>query len=284
MPSSTRGCGRGWRAAAEVRRGAIAGAAVLTGVLLVAALAPWLAPGDPLDIVARPMLPPLADPDHPAGTDRLGRDVLSGLVHGARVSLFVGCAAALATLGFGTLVGLLAGFAGGAVDAVLMRVTEAVQTVPTFLLALALTGALGPSLGTVVVAIALASWPLSARLVRAEVMRVRTLDYVAAAQLSGLPPLVVAVAVVLPGAVQPVVALFGVAVAEAILVESALAFLGLSDPNVVSWGAMVAEGRAMIRSAPHLVLLPGAAIALTVLGVSLLGDVFAASPRRPILR
>lgn len=261
-----------------MRPGAIVGAGLLGIVAVVAALAPLIGPGDPLDIVARPMLPPFEDAAHPFGTDRLGRDVLSGLLHGARVSLFVGFVAALATLGFGTLVGLLAGFAGGAVDAVLMRFTEAVQTVPTFLLALALTGALGPSLGTVILAIALASWPLSARLVRAEVMRLRTLDFVAAARLAGLSPAAVAVVVVLPGAMQPVVALFGVAVAEAILVESALAFLGLSDPNVTSWGAMVAEGRSLVRSAPHLVLLPGAAIALTVLGVSLVGDRFAALP------
>jgi len=235
-------------------------------------MAPAIVAGDPLDIVAQPMVSPLADPAHPAGTDRLGRDMLAMLVFGARVSLFVGLAGAAATLVIGVLIGLLAGFVGGTVDTVLMRITEAVQTVPTFLLALALTGAIGPSLLTVIAAIAVASWPLSARLVRAEVMRVMTLDHVAAARLCGLGPVAVALRVVLPAAVLPVVALFGITVAEAILVESAIAFLGLSDPNLLSWGAMVADGRASLRSAPHVVILPGLAIAVTVLGVTLVGD------------
>lgn len=255
-----------------MRWGKASGAAVLACVVVVALLAPVISPGDPSAMVARPLLPPLEDPRHPAGTDRLGRDVLAGLVHGARVSLLVGLAAAMATLGIGTLVGLLAGFAGGVVDPALMRVTEAVQTVPTFLLALALTGVLGPSIETVVVAIAIASWPLSARLVRGEVLRVRDLDYVGAARLAGLAPVAIAVRVVLPAAVTPVLALFAVAVAEAILVESALAFLGLSDPNVRSWGGMVADGRAVMRTAPHLVLLPGAAIACTVLAIFLTSE------------
>jgi peptide/nickel transport system permease protein len=256
------------------------GAVVLASVAAAALFAPAIASFDPLAMVARPLIPPFQDLAHPLGTDRLGRDVLSGLVHGARVSLFVGLVVALATLGVGTLVGLAAGFAGGVVDSVLMRVTEAVQTVPTFLLALALTGVLGPSLATVIAAIAFASWPLPARLVRAQVLRVRTLDYVDAARLAGLAPLRIALVVVLPGAVAPVLALFAVAVAEAILVESALAFLGLSDPNVRSWGAMVAEGRALVRTAPHVALLPGAAIALTVLAISLVGDRLGVARRR----
>jgi peptide/nickel transport system permease protein len=258
------------------RLAALIGATLLLLLATVAALAPLLAPGDPLDMVARPLLPPFADWAHPLGTDQLGRDVLGGIVHGARVSLAVGLAAAAAAIGIGIVVGTIAGFRGGLVDEALMRVTEAFQTVPTFLLALALVGVLGASAGNVVLAIALSSWPPAARLVRAEVLRVKTLDYVDAARIAGMAPLSIAFVEVLPGALQPVVALIGVTVGEAVLVESALAFLGLGDPNLVSWGGMIANGRALIRTAPWLVVLPGICVALTVIAVSLSGDGLAA--------
>ncbi|XWN34243.1 MAG: ABC transporter permease [Devosia sp.] len=252
--------------------GGVLGALLIGGVALVALFAPFLSPGDPLDMVARPLLAPFADAAHPFGTDRLGRDVLAGLIHGARTSLIVGAVAAAASLGFGALAGLVAGFAGGVVDAVVMRIAEAFQTMPTFLFALALVGGLGASMTTVIIAIALASWPAAARLVRAEVLRIRTQDYVAAAQLTGRAPVSIAFLDVFPNALQPVMALIGIAIGEAILVESALAFLGLSDPNVLSWGGMVAEGRAVVRSQPSLVVIPGIAVALTVLAFSLAGD------------
>lgn len=256
--------------------GALLGGTLLVALLAVAALAPAIAPGDPLDMVARPLLAPFADPAFPLGTDQLGRDVLAGLVHGARVSLAVGTAAAAAAIGAGILVGTLAGFAGGWIDDLLMRLTEAFQTVPTFLLALALVSVLGASSLNVVLAIALSAWPPTARLVRAEVLRLRTADYVDAARLAGRAPLAIAFLEILPGALQPVVALVGITVGEAILVESALAFLGLGDPNLQSWGGMVANGRALIRTDPLLVVLPGAAIALAVLAVTLTSDAFAA--------
>lgn len=248
------------------------GPALLLLLALAALLAPMLAPGDPLDMVARPLTAPFSDARFPLGTDQLGRDVWAGLVHGARVSLVVGLAAAAATLGAGILIGTLAGFWGGFADDALMRLTEAFQTVPTFLLALALVSVLGASAGNVVLAIAVASWPPAARLVRAEVLRVKTLDYVDAARVAGRAPLAIAFIEILPGALQPVVALAGITVGEAILVESALAFLGLGDPNLQSWGSMVANGRALIRTAPSLVVLPGLCIALAVLAVSLTGD------------
>lgn len=252
--------------------GGLVGAACLALFAFVAAAAPWLSPGDPLDLLARPMLAPLTDPRFPLGTDHLGRNVLAMLIHGARVSLVVGLAAAAGTIGIGILVGTLAGFLGGRPDAVLMRITEAFQTVPTFLLALALVSVRGASTINVVLAIAVSSWPATARLVRAEIMSLRQREYVDAARMAGLHPLEIAFREVLPGALHPVVALVGVTVGAAILVESALAFLGLSDPNQVSWGALIAEGRQVIRVAPHLVTLPGVAVALAVLSVSLLGD------------
>ncbi len=256
--------------------GGALGATVLLCLVVVGALAPWLAPGDPLDMVARPLTAPFTDPRFPLGTDQLGRNVLAGLIHGARVSITVGGAAAAAAIGVGMVIGTCAGFAGGRLDEALMRVTEAFQTVPTFLLALALVSVLGASAANVVIAIGLSSWPPTARLVRAEVLRLRGADYVDAARVAGRAPLAIAFFEVLPGALQPVVALIGITVGEAILVESALAFLGLSDPNLISWGGMVANGRALLRSAAYLVIFPGIAIAIAVLAVTLAGDGLAA--------
>jgi peptide/nickel transport system permease protein len=258
------------------------GAVGLGLLVTVAVLAPVLAPGDPLDIVGRGLLPPFSDPRFPLGTDTLGRDVLAQVIHGARVSLVVGLAAAAGAIMVGAVVGTAAGFLGGRTDAVLMRVTEAFQTVPTFLLALAMVSALGPSLGNVVLAIAISSWPATARLVRAEVMSLRQREYVDAARMAGLGPVAVAFREVLPGALQPVAALVGITVGAAILVESALAFLGLSDANLVSWGGMIADGRAVIRTVPSLVVIPGLCVALAILSVSLVGDAAAAklSPQR----
>lgn len=253
-------------------KGGLLGALVLLIIALAALLAPWIAPGDPLNMVARPLTAPFTDMRFALGTDQLGRNVLAGLVHGARVSILVGCAAAAAALGVGIIIGTLAGFAGRQVDDGLMRITEAFQTVPTFLLALALVSVLGSSAANVVIAIGVSSWPPAARLVRAEVMRLKSADYVDAARLAGRAPLAIAFLEVLPGALQPVIALIGITVGEAILVESALAFLGLSDPNLVSWGDMIANGRAQLRTAPYLVVIPGLAIAATVLAVSLAGD------------
>ena len=253
-------------------RSGLLGLAWLAILGLLALAAPLIAPGDPLDFVARPLIPPLIDAAHPMGTDQFGRDVWALLVHGARVSLMVGLAAAAGAISLGILVGTLAGFLGGRVDDVLMRITEAFQTVPTFILALALVSALGPSTQTVVAAIAISSWPATARLVRAEILSLRHREYVDAARMAGSRELDIAFREVLPGALHPVVALVGVTVGAAILVESALAFLGLSDPNQVSWGGMIADGREAIRVAPFLVVIPGIAVALAVLAVSLVGD------------
>lgn len=252
--------------------GGLIGGLVLLVMAVMALCAHLIAPGDPLNMVARPLTPPFTDPRFPLGTDHLGRSVLAGLVHGAGVSMTVGAAAAAAAISVGILVGTFAGFSGRIIDDALMRITEAFQTVPTFLLALALVSVLGASAGNVVIAIGISSWPPTARLVRAEVLRLKGSNYVDAARLAGRRPLAIAFLEVLPGALQPVVALIGITVGEAILVESALAFLGLSDPNLVSWGGMVANGRALLRTASYLVILPGLAIAVAVLAVTLSGD------------
>ena len=248
------------------------GLAVLCLLALTALFAGVLFPRDPLSIVGPALLPPFSDASLPLGTDRLGRDVLAELVHGARASLAVGIAAAVVALVFGSLIGTLAGFAGGLVDEALMRVVDAFQIVPAFLLALAFVSVIGASLPVVVLAIALGAWTGPARLARAEVLSIRERDYVAAARVIGMRPLEIALREILPNALPPVLALSSVIVASSILVEAALSFLGLSDPNIVTWGSMISEGRNVLRSAPFLSIMPGIALMVTVLGVYLFSE------------
>ncbi len=264
--------------------GSAAGALLLLLLAGVAVSAPWLFPGDPLAIAGEPLVEPLTDPTLPLGTDRLGRDVAAELAHGARTSLAIALTAAAAALVCGALVGTAAGFTGGLADDVLMRITEAFQTVPGFLLALAFVSVAGPSLGVIAAAIALSAWTAPARLARAEVLSVRERDYVAAARVAGMHPVEIALREVLPNAVPPVLALASVIVAQAILVEAALSFLGLGDPNHVTWGGMIAEGRTVLRTAPFLSIIPGLALVATVLAVYLTGEaaVEAAAVRRSL--
>jgi peptide/nickel transport system permease protein len=238
----------------------------------VALTAPLLFPGDPLAIAGPPLLQPFVDPAFPLGTDRLGRDVLAGLAHGARASLAVGIAAAAMALAFGALMGTVAGFAGGLIDEALMRVVDAFQIVPGFLLALAFVSVTGASLPVVILAIALGAWTGPARLARAEVLSIRERDYVAAARVIGMHPLEIALREVLPNALPPVLALSSVIVAGAVLTEAALSFLGLGDPNIVTWGSMIAEGRNVLRSAPFLSIVPGLGLVVAVLGVYLFAE------------
>ncbi|MAS13565.1 MAG: peptide ABC transporter permease [Nitratireductor sp.] len=250
----------------------VAGLCLLVLLAAMALAAPLLFPGDPLAIVGQPMTAPFTDPALPLGTDRLGRDVAAGLMYGARTSLLVGLATALVALAAGALVGTVAGLAGGLVDEALMRVVDAFQIVPGFLLALAFVSVTGASLPVIIFAIALGAWTGPARLVRAEVLSIRERDYVAAARVIGMHPAEIALREVLPNALPPVLALTAVIVATAVLVEAALSFLGLGDPNVVTWGSMIAEGRNVLRIAPHLSIVPGLGLVATVLGVYLLGE------------
>jgi peptide/nickel transport system permease protein len=250
----------------------VIGAVVLVLLGLVALLAPVLIAGDPLAIVATPLTAPFFDAAVPLGTDRLGRSVLAGLIHGARTSLLVGLAAAAVAITVGSLVGTAAGLAGGLIDEALMRLADAFQTVPGFLLALAFVSVIGPSLPVVVLAIALGAWTGPARLARAEVLSIRERDYVAAARVIGMHPAEIALRQVLPNALPPVLAYAAVIVAGAILTEAALSFLGLGDPNSVTWGSMIAEGRTVLRSQPFLSIIPGLALVVTVLGVYLFGE------------
>jgi peptide/nickel transport system permease protein len=250
----------------------LAGFLILATIALLALTAPYLFPKDPLSIVGAPLTPPLSNAAFPLGTDSLGRDVFAGLVHGARASLAVGISAAAAALMLGTIMGTLSGFAGGLVDEALMRVTDAFQIVPSFLLALAFVSTIGASMPVVVLAIALGAWADPARLTRAQVLSIRERDYVASARAIGMHPLEIAFRQILPNALPPVLALAAIIVAAAILTEAALSFLGLGDPNIVTWGSMISEGRNVLRSAPFLSVIPGIGLLVTVLGVYLLSE------------
>lgn len=250
----------------------IAGVSILASVTLVALAAPWLFPGDPLDMVGMPTLWPGEDPAYPLGTDSLGRDLAAGLAHGARVSLLMGISAAAIGLVIGTTVGAVAGYCGGWVDNVLVRITELFQTVPTFLLVIVLVSIREPSALSIALAIGVASWPTVARLVRAQFRGLRHADFVAAAVVSGAQPARIIIRHILPSAMSPIVVTASVMVANAILTEAGLSFLNLGDPNLVSWGSIIGDGRQLLRTAWYLTALPGAAIAITVMAINLAGD------------
>ncbi|MEP7457092.1 ABC transporter permease [Phyllobacterium sp. SB3] len=247
------------------------GIALLLVLILIALFAPLIAPGDPLAISGEAMLRPFASEAHLLGTDRLGRDVLAGLVHGTRTTLLVAFFSAAAALVVGSAVGTISGFLGGFADTVLMRITEAFQTVPGFLLALAAVSVTGPSVPTLIFAISLGNWTQAARVTRAEVLSLRERDFVAAARTMGMRPLEIAFREILPNAFGPTASLAAISVATAILIEAALSFLGFGDPNRVTWGSMIAEGRTVLRAAPYLSIIPGIALVVTVLSVHLIG-------------
>ena len=257
------------------------GLALLVAGIGLALLAPILFEGDPLDLKGRPLTPPFVDPGLPLGTDRLGRDILAGLLHGARATLATSAGVALIALLVGSTVGAVAGYLGGFADEVLMRIADATQTVPPFVLALALVSVAGPTQPVIVAALAAGAWTGPARVVRAQVLSLRERPFVEASRLLGRSPLAVAVEVVLPNALGPTIALASVIVAGAILAEAALSFLGLGDPNRASWGALIAEGRSVLRTAPHVIFAPGLAVTATVLAVSLAGEGLAKALARP---
>ena len=251
---------------------ALLGGALLLGVATLALLAPWLFPGDPLDMVGPPLLWPGQNAEFPLGTDSLGRNVMACLAHGARVSLAVGVVAAAFSLTVGLVVGALAGYFGGLTDDVLVRLTELFQTIPSFLLVVVVVAIGQPTVPVIVFAIGLASWPTIARLVRAEFRTLREADFVLAARSQGFSHLRIIAQEMLPNALPPVIVTTSVLVASAILIESALSFMGMGDPNAVSWGSMVGDGRELLRTAWFLTALPGLAIVLTVLALNLVGD------------
>lgn len=252
--------------------GSVIGLLILAVVLLVAVLGPLIFPQSPWRMVQRPFLAPMAVDGFLFGTDALGRDVAAGLIHGARVSLLVGLVSTLAALAIGVPLGAVAGYAGGRVDDALMRFTEFFQTIPSFALAIVLVAILQPSIYSMVAAIAIVSWPPVARLVRGEVLSLRSREYVQAAVVTGHTGGWIIWREILPNTLSPIIVLASLMVATAILLESSLSFLGLGDPNLMSWGYMVGAGRTVIRQAWWITVFPGIAILLTVLALNLVGE------------
>lgn len=251
---------------------ALLGLVLLLVVVAVALAAPVLFPKDPLGLAGRPLQWPNLAGRFPLGTDPSGRDIAAQIFHGARVSLLIGLVATVISIAIGIVVGAIAGFYGGLADDVLMRVTEAFQTLPNFLLLLVLVAVFGSDITTVTVAIGLVSWPASARLTRAEFLTLRNREFVQACRVLGMGDLRIIFREILPNALPPVIVYASVVMAVAILLESALAFLSLSDPNVASWGNLIGAGRSVLRTQWYVSAIPGIAILVTVLAVSLVGQ------------
>lgn len=247
------------------------GLAILALLLFFVLCADWLYPGNPWRMAGRPNLPPLS-PGFPAGTDMLGRNLAAGLVHGARATLAVAFGVMAIATSTGIIVGLAAGYLGGKTDALLMRLTEFVQTIPGFLLTLLIVAILSATPRDVIFAIALISWPSVARVVRAETLALRRLDWVRAARLGGLSQTRIALLHVLPNVLPQVVIQASLMVASAIMIESSISFLGLGSRDAISWGFLLGSGRTAFSVNWWLPTLPGFAIFFTVLAFNLVGD------------
>ncbi len=250
----------------------LVGIIIILTTIAMAVLAGWVYPDGPWTIAGTPRQWPGVNPAYPLGTDSLGRDLAAGVLHGARVSLAVGGAAALFSIIIGTVFGGVSGYYGGWVDDVLMRITDAMQTIPSFLSAIAIVGIVGASLPTIVLAIAIVSWPMIARLVRAEFLRLRTYDFVQSCRIIGMSDFRIIFGQILPNCLAPIIVASSVLVATAIIVEASLSFLGLGDPNQMSWGTILGNGRSALRSAWYITAVPASALVLTVLALNLIGD------------
>jgi peptide/nickel transport system permease protein len=251
--------------------GAVAGLVILAIVGLTAVLAPILFPFSPWEMRGVPFMPP-GEMGFLLGSDSLGRDVAAGIAHGTVVSLLVGGVSTVAALAIGITLGAVAGYAGGRVDDAVMRFTEFFQTIPSFVLAVVLVAIFTPSITSIVIAIAIVSWPPVTRVVRAEFLSLRAREFVQAAEVLGRSRLAIMLTEILPNALSPIIVLASLMVATAILLESALSFLGLGDPNLMSWGFMIGAGRSVIRLAWWMSVFPGIAIFLTVLALNLVGE------------
>ena len=248
------------------------GLVLLAVILLLAVSAPIVYPGDPWNIVARPFIWPGEDARLPLGSDSLGRDVAAGIFHGARISLIIGVVATLTAVLIGCTVGALAGFYGGWIDSLLMRLTEIFQTMPFFVFTIVVVAIFKPSVVTIVIAIATVSWPSVARLVRGQFLSLRTREFVQASIAMGMGDARIIFRQILPNTLAPIIVMASVMVATAILTEASLSFLGLGDPNVMTWGTMIGSGRPMLRTAWYLTALPGVAILVAVLAINLVGE------------
>lgn len=251
---------------------AVIGLALLLIVIAMALSADYFFPRDPLALAGRPLVWPGDSPRFLLGTDNSGRDIAAQIFHGARVSLLIGLVATSIAVVIGVVIGALAGYYGGLVDTILMRLTEAFQTLPNFLLLLVLVAVFGSTIVTVTIAIGVVSWPAPARLTRAEFLSLRNREFVQACRTLGMKDGQIIFREILPNALPPIIVYASVVMAVAILLESALAFLRLSDPNVASWGNLIGLGRDVLRVQWYVSAIPGVAILITVLAVSLVGQ------------
>lgn len=253
-------------------RAALAGLIMLALIFGMAVSAKALFPDDPWEMVGQPFIWPGHERTFALGTDMLGRDLASGLFHGAKISLLIGFAATLLAVAFGTAIGAVAGYYRGPVDDLLMRFTELFQTIPQFIFAIVVVAILTPSVSNVTFAIAVVAWPPIARLVRAEFLALREREFVQAAISIGMGDARIIFTQILPNAMGPIIVTGSLMVATSILTEAGLAFLGLGDPNVMSWGTIIGAGRDALRSAWYITAIPGLAILGTVLALNLVGE------------
>jgi peptide/nickel transport system permease protein len=251
-------------------RAAVIGAALAIVLVALSVLAPLATPYDPLRQSGLPLLPP--DPAHPMGTDDLRRDVFAQVLYGERVSLAIGLSAAIIALAIGVLLGSVAGFFGGAVDDVVMRVVELFQVIPRLFLAILLVALFGQQVTVTAIAIGVLSWPGAARVLRAEFLARREAEYVMAARVLGAGPLHLIAREILPNAFSPMIVITSLNVGSAILLEAGLAFLGLSDANVPSLGRMLLQSIQFLQVAWWMSMFPGNVLALLVLSMNLIGD------------
>lgn len=247
-----------------------AGLVVLGALVAAATAAPWLAPIDPFAMSGAALAPPGAA--HPFGTDDLGRDVFSGVVHGAWTSLQVGLTASICAITIGVVVGGMAGLRGGFTDTLLMRATEFVQAIPGFFLVIVIVSLFGGHLWLIVAVIGLTAWPATARVFRAQVMSIAARDFVAAARAAGSRDRRILWCHVIPLAAPVLAAQVSHQAGGAILAEAGLSFLGLGDPSVTSWGTQLGAAHHMVREGWWMTVFPGLAVTLTVLGCNLIAD------------
>ena len=250
---------------------AVTGLIILIGIAVMGFIGPLFYPTDPFDMVWMPFSPPGAD-GFLLGTDYLGRDILSQIINGARVSIAIGFSAALVSCFIGVGIGSFAGFYGGWVEEILMRITEFFQVLPTLLFAMVIVALFGSSVLSITLAIGAVSWASVARITRSEFLRIKELDFVLASRSSGSNNMALIFRVILPNAAAPIIVQSALLVGAAITFEAGLAFLGLSDPNVISWGQVIGSNRIYILDATYTVTIPGVAIFITVLAISLVGD------------
>jgi len=252
-------------------RSAVLGQIIIVLILFMAGTASFFYPDDPFRLVGKPLSAPLAN-GFLLGSDSLGRDVASGIAHGAKTSLLIGLIATIAAVFIGIIFGALAGYYGGRIDDLLMRITEIFQTIPSFVFAILLVAIMKPSIESIIIAITVVSWPAVARLVRGEVKGLKNREFVQACHTLGMGDFRIMTREILPNCLSPIIVIGSLMVATAILIESGLAFLGLGDPNIMSWGFQIGAGRTLLRSAWWVCTFPGIAILITVLAINLVGE------------